>query len=253
MVRLLLLIIAIAVLGCTQRPKPVDEIHQGSSTNMIEESYAHTAGDLPIEVITEIKNHYYGLYKDKVVFLDYADASHQGDSTVHVESETDSLIDIDFGVKFRQQEEDEWEDDEYDYDAFLITIKIAKYKGMYLFGATPVVYGDLDSDGLEDLVVSVHTEGGGQGGNVWSQDIFLFIQDTNSNYTLASITSDEDISGCELGGDFRVWQIKDGLLLGESLCYDNDDARCCPSLNYLTFVGLNYTDFVFLMKELIED
>lgn len=117
---------------------------------------------------------------------------------------------------------------------------------MNLFAANPVLYGELNNDDIDDLVISVHTEGGGSGGNVSSQDLFVF-QKNDSKYEITSITQDGEISGCE-SGIFRATEIKDGFLIGNSSCYNDEDPRCCPSLEYVTKVELNNMKLKFKSK-----
>ncbi len=88
-----------------------------------------------------------------------------------------------------------------DYEGFLIGISIPLIKEQDLFGANPILDGDLNNDRNSDLLISVHTQGGGGGGNIWSQDLFAFISE-NGNYKLASVTPDFEISGCD--GSFRA-------------------------------------------------
>src|SRR5262249_53743 len=57
----------------------------------------------------------------------------------------------------------------------------------------PTVRGDVNGDGKDDLVFTVHTEGGGGGGNVWWDDHFLFLGDGSGQYTLADIEGDNEI------------------------------------------------------------
>jgi hypothetical protein len=116
-----------------------------------------------------------------------------------------------------------------DYEGFLISISIPLNKEQDLFGANSILEGDINNDGNSELLISVHTEGGGGGGNIWSQDIFSFISE-NGNYKLASITPDFEISGCD--GSFRAKEIADNFVLGFSSCYGPDDPRCCPSEEY---------------------
>lgn len=136
--------------------------------------------------------------------------------------------------------------DTNDYDGFLIDISIPKKVKMNLFAANPILYGDLNNDKIDDMVISVHTEGGGGGGNVWSQDLFVF-QINNGKYEITSITPDGDISGCQ-SGTFRATEIKNGFLIGNSSCYKDEDPRCCPSLEYITKVELSNKNLKFNSK-----
>lgn len=119
---------------------------------------------------------------------------------------------------------------------FLIGITIPLIKNQELYGAVPILEGDLNKDRKNDLVISVHTEGGGDGANVWWQDIFIFIY-KNKKYKLIDIKSDPEVCGCRSGGYFRARKIENNFIVGESSCYAEEDPRCCPSLYYETKVG----------------
>ena len=137
-----------------------------------------------------------------------------------------------------------------DYDGNLIHIYIPQRRKMDLFGANPILYGDLNNDKIEDIIISVHTEGGGGGGNNWSQDIFVF-QKINGKYEITCITADGEITGCQ-NGSFRAKKIKDGFLIGNSSCYNDGDASCCPSLEYVTKVKLINKSLKYNSKALIK-
>jgi len=136
-------------------------------------------------------------------------------------------------------------DKDDEHDGFLISITIPLTKNQELFSAIPILEGDLNKDQKNDLVISVHTEGGGGGGNVWSQDIFVFIYD-NEKYKLVNVTSDRDVCGCN--GNFRVRKIENNLIVGSSSCYAEDDARCCPSLHYETKVAFENNKLKYVSK-----
>lgn len=139
-----------------------------------------------------------------------------------------------------------------EYDGFLIGITISKNNDKQLFGPTPIMYGDLNNDNLRDLVVSVHTEGGGTGGNkLWWNDLFVFLNQKDK-LILASVTPDQEISGCNIYGHFTAKKIDNGYLIGNSSCYGEDDAFCCPSLNYITKVSLSKDTLVFHSKDKIK-
>ncbi len=93
----------------------------------------------------------------------------------------------------------------------------------------PVCRGDMNGDGRPDLVVSVHTEGGG--GNTWWDEHLLFLDNGNGGYKLADSEPDGAINGCG-GGYFSCDTIVHGLLHGTATCYAPGDGHCCPSLEY---------------------
>lgn len=125
---------------------------------------------------------------------------------------------------------------------FLLTAYISTVKNDYVFG-------DLDNDGIDEVVLSVNTEGGGGGGNVWWNDIFLFKKVSDSFKLITSIESPK-ICGCE-SGNFYPKTIQNGSLLGTSSCWDKNDAHCCPSLEYESTIKLKQTQFVFQDKKKI--
>lgn len=85
---------------------------------------------------------------------------------------------------------------------------------------------------MEDLVISVHTEGGGIGGNIWWQDIFFFIN-VNVSYRLVNVISDKSLFHC----NYRSKRIKNNFIYGVARCHAYDDPRCCPSLEYKTKIA----------------
>ncbi len=101
----------------------------------------------------------------------------------------------------------------------------------------PAIMGDMNSDGLPDLLFTVLTEGGGSGGlgsHWW--DHFLFVAGANGQYKLADIKSDIDIM--DGSGYFYPKEIENQILIGFGNDYDDTDARCCPSIFYRTRVRL---------------
>jgi hypothetical protein len=168
---------------------------------------------LDSDVIAQIKNHYH---------------KEHGKGTKKEEIVSDSTIDITYSAIPKSTD---------DYGGFLINIIIPKKPFQTLYGATPTLRGDLNRDKNDELVVSVHTEGGGTGGNgLSSQDIFVF-ERKNNKYVLLSFTPDAELSNCP-SGYFRATSIHDGLLIGASSCYKDDDPRCCPTLNFETSCAL---------------
>ncbi len=114
---------------------------------------------------------------------------------------------------------------------FVAYVSLAKH-------INPVVPGDMNGDGVADMLFSVCTQGGGTGGmgTCWF-DHFLFIAGAGGQYKLADVKNDgELLSG---SGYFHPQQIDDKILTGIGNCYDNTDARCCPSIFYRVHVRLN--------------
>ena len=91
-----------------------------------------------------------------------------------------------------------------------------------------------DKDEPVDLIVSIDTEGGGGGGNVYWNDLFVFLS-KNGKFALTSFIDSPEVRGCR-AGQFFPDKIENGLILGTSFCFTENDPRCCPSLEYLTTV-----------------
>ena len=135
-----------------------------------------------------------------------------------------------------KDEEDEEDDD------LIIMITINLIRDLELFGAIPILEGDLNKDLKKDLVITVHAEFG----NSASQDIFTFINE-NDKYRLEAVTSNQDVSGCV--GYFWARKIKNNFIEGNSSCYSGDDALCCPSLHYKTKVAFNNNELKYVSKK----
>jgi hypothetical protein len=162
--------------------------------------------------------------------LDYIKSYYKteyGKGTRLEESESDTIADL---VYYNIPK------DSNDYDGLLIGITIPKKVRMNLFDAEPILYGDLNNDGIEEIVITVHIEGSGAGGNTSTQELFVF-QKINGKYKIITITNNNEISYCQ-SGIFRAKEIKNGILIGNSYCYKEEDPRCCPSLEYITKVQL---------------
>lgn len=120
------------------------------------------------------------------------------------------------------------------YEWVLMSVIIPLTGNQELYGAKPILYGDVNSDGNNDFIISVHTEEGGViGGNVYWQDIFVFLA-KNGDYILTSVTSDSAI--CDCYGLFRARKIEGAFVMGILTCYADHDAHCCPSLDYIAKV-----------------
>lgn len=136
--------------------------------------------------------------------------------------------------------------DEIDTTEFLlIALIFPRIKNSNLYGSEGVLVGDLNGDNNQEIIVAVQNEGA-YGGNLWWQDFFVFNL-VDNKYKLLSVNNDGDISGCSQG-IFRAREIKNGILVGESQCYDENDPHCCPSLSYRTEVKMINDSLVFFKK-----
>lgn len=134
---------------------------------------------------------------------------------IPLRNETDSLINLSFKEK----------GDDMAYSNLIIS----KIKSNYIFG-------DLNNDGKVDLIASVNANTGGSGS--WDE-LFVFINE-NGKYELKTITSSFDLAICKGGsreGQFYPKEIKNGVVIGTSVCYADDDAHCCPSIKKETKVA----------------
>lgn len=135
-------------------------------------------------------------------------------------------------------------ENEDEKEGVIVTITIPLTKGQELYGAIPILEGDLNNDRKDDLVVTVHTEFG----NSAAQDLFVFLNE-NETYRLATVADHREISGCR--GIFWARKIKDNVIEGKSSCYAADDAVCCPSLHYRTKVAFENNTLKVLSKKRI--
>lgn len=140
-----------------------------------------------------------------------------GDSARLIENRVDTSIEWMFRSKSVKGD---------DNDALLLAISIPLFKE-----ANAILYGDMDRNGTADMLLSVHTEGGGVGALLEWDDHFLFLKDSLAGYRLADVKSDWQINGCG-NGYFAPEKIADGFIYGKARCYASDDGRCCPSLLY---------------------
>lgn len=168
-----------------------------------------------------------------------------GKETRLEESVTDSLIELTY---YNISSEDDEE-----YLIASIYIPRIKDKRFQHYGSGSVS-GDLNHDGLDDLVVSVYSEG--QGLASMYTALFVFINN-GSGYNLSEETNIYAVCGCETEsgvwqGYFSLERIENGYLIGISNCYAENDPRCCPSLTYATKVVWENDKLVFHSKEKIE-
>jgi hypothetical protein len=171
---------------------------------------------LDSNIINAVKQYYYQNSKNIIQF----------DSTASIsmnEEKLDSILDITFQVDLGEMG-----------SPIVHSAKLPLFVGEDAYG------GDLNNDTLVDLIYVVHTEGEGTsmgGGDAFHNDIFVFINNGKS-LELVEVVNDRTLSKCKEWGHFYINKIENGQMLGESICHDEDDPMCCPSLNYNTTVKL---------------
>lgn len=201
----------------------VDNANKAASADSLKTNFENKNSGLSQEILKEIKKYYQQKY---------------GTEARIDEENTDSLSCITYHSISNEKD---------GTNSFRIAIYIAKNDSKFLFGANPIISGDLNNDRFNDLVVNVHTEGGGEGSNgIWWNDIFVFLNQ-NGKYRLTTIKKDTELVDCD-EGHFLISKIENGYLIGNSSCYSKTDALCCPSLNYLTKSKLQNDKLEFVSK-----
>lgn len=115
---------------------------------------------------------------------------------------------------------------------------------------TNAVEGDLNNDGLEELAVIVYTEEGNSSG----EDLFLFINN-GEKYTLIGKESESQLNSFFNPGTSTLSslvKIENQLLIVRTYAYSEDDARCCPSLNFEESYALESNQLTLKNKKNIE-
>ncbi|MFN8154980.1 MAG: hypothetical protein U0Y08_11875 [Bacteroidia bacterium] len=105
------------------------------------------------------------------------------------------------------------------------------------------VKGDINNDGIDDLIVTVMVTSGGSA--AWDE-IFIFIFQ-EGRYILNGMSRCPDICGCSTG-TFKPIKIANGQIVGTSTCWTPEDAQCCPSLEYNTTVTFDGKGLKFVSK-----
>lgn len=155
------------------------------------------------------------------------------DSTTRMETEeTDSSLSIVFyHIPTSHEDSLIWE------VSYELEVGISKLRKDYIFG-------DLDKDGIPDLIADI---GGNNSGSGSWNELFVFFS-KNGRYELASVTPSSKICGCTVG-DFYPEKIQEGLIFGESICWAENDAHCCPTLHYSTTVTIDKKQLKFSSKK----
>jgi hypothetical protein len=211
MKRLVLSFVAILLLSCDPPEHKVNQEHNSTPPKEI---------GFDSSVLADIKGYYLKTY---------------GQDTRMEEKSTDSTLELSFYNLTK---------DEDDYYDFLFSAQIPKQTSSNISMARSILKGDLNKDGIEDLVISIYTEGGGSGGNIGWDDIFIFLN-KQGKPVLLSVNQSDQITGFSGDCQFFAEKIENGYLIGTSQCYTKDDSRCCPSLKYITKLQLKNEKLVF--------
>ena len=104
-----------------------------------------------------------------------------------------------------------------------------------------LVFGDLDSDGINEYLIEINCASGGSAS--WNEVLLFKLID--NHYKIVSVKNNTDLAGCS-NGEFFINEISKGKVRGTSRCWTNEDAHCCPSLEYDTEVMLEGDNLKFL-------
>ena len=189
--------------------------------NGIVQSAVSQANELTVDMLADIKRYYIDEY---------------GDSTKLVEENTDSTIEWRFESIPKNAD---------DFEGTMVAIYVPRLKNM-----NAILHGDMNGDGNDDILMTIHTEGGGVGGNIYWSDHFLFLASGDGKYALADVEPDGAINGCG-GGYFTPEKIEGGIIAGTASCYTDADGQCCPSLHYKVRVAYRQGKLIYVDHALI--
>ena len=193
-------------------------------------SFTNDSASALIQIDNSIINSIKGYYKNQFP---------KNVKTVEVQTET--TIEITYYNKPKTKD---------DTDYLLMALIIPKTDS--LNDEKRLLIGDLNDDDIDDLLISVYTEGGGVGAlsQRWN-DYFIFLKEKR-NYILTTIVSDKELVDCENGGRFMPINIKNGYINGVSYCYKIDDPSCCPSLTFSAKLKLKKEKLVIVDQLLLK-
>ena len=155
-----------------------------------------------------------------------------GNDTIQMDvARSDTLIELTFSNISK---------DTADYNGWLLVAYISLVTDI-----NPIIVGDMNGDGINDMLVSVPTEGGGVGGNDSWDDHFLFIAHPDG-YRLADVKGDGEIM--DGSGYFFPKEIANQTITGIGNGYADSDGHCCPSLFYNIRVRLKDGQMVTIEK-----
>lgn len=183
------------------------------------------SGSIPNSVTAEIKSYYENKFKRSF------------DLKVN---ETDTFLELFFTSKINTGE----------ILGNNIMISIPKINLANDDGTNSIVYGDLNSDNLNDLVICVSSEG--ENGSAVLPDpnkIFVFLN-SNNGYVLGDIT-DADLLNGNASGFYSLVEIKNSKLFGRSSLWGKDDSESNPTKIYTTIATFQDNKLVFESKKFL--
>lgn len=185
------------------------------------------SGSIPDSIKAEIESYYTNKFNKKF------------DLKVN---ETDSILELFFTSKINT--------DEILGNNIIITIP--KMNKSDNDGTNSIVYGDLNSDNLNDLVINVYSEG--ENGSAILPDpskIFVFLN-SNNGYFLGDITDSDLLNGNE-PGFYSLFEIKDCKLYGRSRLWGKDDSESNPTKIYNSIATFKDNKLVFESKKFFKN
>lgn len=206
-----------------------------------EKTEIHNQGKLEKVIIETIKKYYLDFYLKAV-------ASSEVDGVTYkelpiVEKKEDSII----SLRYNYQENYKGEKLDLWMHHCIIPIK----QEINLYESNPILYTDLNSDGTNDLIVVVQSDGGWSGGNgLYNQDIFVFLN-KNGIYKLVTVIPDWELLDTTMKGSVRVKNVDNGVLLAEANVFTENDPFNFPSNHYFMQYKFEDLEFVILSSEYI--
>lgn len=158
------------------------------------------------------------------------------------ESETDSLIELSYTSK-------EATDDILGSNILISIPKINTTNGPE--GSNSIVFGDLNADQKNDIVICVSSEG--ENGSAVLPDpnkIFVFLN-SNNEYKLSCVTDADILNGGNPGFYYPV-EIKDGSLLGMSFLWGKGDSESNPTSIYTSVSKFADNKLLFINKTFVK-